>query len=161
MANSTQPVINITELEQVCIVVRCVDKSVESMWNTFGIGPWNIKTYGPDYLSDMTYHGKPARFRFKAARTHNKLGGFEIELIEPLEGDNIYRDFLREHGEGIHHVGWHKVDSEEAFAETTRKLEGEGFPCIMSGRTPLGAFAYFDTAKVLNTILEVTWRKKN
>ena len=102
MANSTQPVINITKLEQVCIVVRDVDKSMESMWSTFGIGPWNVFVIHPGVLDEMTYHGKPAQFSFKIARTQNKVGGFEIELIEPLEGDSIYRDFLRDHGEGVH-----------------------------------------------------------
>ena len=156
MAKSSQPVINVTELEHVCMVVHDLDKSVESMWNTFGIGPWNIYIRDADSMSNMTYHGKPARFGFKVARMHNKLGGIDIELVEPVEGDNIYRDFLREHGEGIHHVGFYKVDSLEAFVETTRTLEKTGFPCLMSarGRT---AFAYFDTTKVLNTILEVIW----
>ena len=158
MTNSSQSVINITELEQVCIVVFDLDKSMESMWNTFGIGPWNITVADADSLSDMTYHGKPARFGFKVARTLNKLGGFEIELIEPIEGDNIYRDFLSEHGEGIHHLGWYKVDSLDAFAKTTQTLEKEGFPCIMGGCSYRGAFSYFDTTKVLNTILEVVWR---
>ena len=158
MENSSQLIINVAELEQVCIVVSEIDKSVESMWNTFGIGPWNINVHNADSLNNMTYHGKPARFGFKVARTQSKLGGLEIELIEPVEGDNIYNDFLREHGEGIHHLGWHKVDSLEAFAETSRMLEKGGFPCIMSGSSYRGAFAYFDTTKVLNTILEVIWR---
>lgn len=157
MANSNYPVINITELEQVCIVVRDLTKSMEAMWKTFGIGPWDIYICDADSLNDMTYHGKPARFAFKVARTHNKLGGVEIELIEPVEGDNIYRDFLREHGEGIQHLGWHKVNSLKAFAETTQRLERGGFPCIMSGQSPRSAFAYFDTTSVLNTILEVSW----
>ncbi len=158
MAKSSQPVVSVTELEQVCIVVRDLDKTMESMWNTFGIGPWDINIRDADSMSDMTYHGKPARFGFKIARTRNKLGGFEIELVEPIEGDNIYSDFLREYGEGIHHLGWYVVDSLGALAKTTRTLEKAGFPCIMSGRSRRGVFAHFDTTKVLHTILEVVWR---
>ena len=75
-----------------------------------------------------------------------------------LEGDTIYRDFLRDHGEGFQHVGWHRLDSQESFHETARALEQAGFPCIMSGQRSNGGFAYFDTTKVLYTILEVTWR---
>ena len=157
MANSNHPVVNVTELEQVCIVVHDLTKSMEAMWDTFGIGPWDIYIADADSVSNMTYHGKPASFKFKVARTHNKLGGIEIELIQPVEGDNIYRDYLKEHGEGIHHLGWHKVDNLEAFTETTQRLEREGFPCIMSGRGQRSAFAYFDTTKVLHTILEVNW----
>ena len=159
MANSSHKLINIDmlKIDQVCIVVRDLDKSMESMWNTFGIGPWNIHTRDSKVLTDATYHGKPARFVFKVARTQNKLGGAEIELIEPVEGDNIYSDFLKEHEEGIHHLGWYYADSLEFFTETTRTLEKAGFPCIMSGRHAHGAFAYFDTTKVLNTVLEMRW----
>ena len=154
---SYSPVINITKLEQVCMVVRDLDKSVESMRNTFGIGPWDFHMVDASSTRNMTYYGKPARFSFKVARTHNKLGGIEIELIEPIEGDNIYSDFLREYGEGIHHLGWYMVDSMEAFNESTQALEKAGFSCIMSGRTPRAAFAYFDTTMVLKTVLEVIW----
>jgi methylmalonyl-CoA/ethylmalonyl-CoA epimerase len=155
MTISGQPVINIKEIEQLCFVVRSIDKSVESLKNNFGIGPWMFREFYADSMEDMTYHGKPGRFSFRVARLQNKLGGVELELVEPLEGDNIYRDFLREHGEGVHHVGWYKVDSMEAFNETSKALERAGFPCIMSGRTAYMTFAYFDTTRVLNTILEV------
>ncbi len=158
MANSSQPVISVTKLEQVCIVVRDLDKSMKFMWNTFGIGPWDINIRSADSMRDMTYRGKPACFSYKVAVTHNRLGGMQIELIEPVEGDNIYSDFLREHGEGIHHLGWYTVDSVETFTETTMTLQKAGFPCIMSARTHRGAFAYFDTTRVLNTILELVWR---
>ena len=157
MPDSARPVINITKLEQVCIVVHDITKSMKAMWDTFGIGPWDIYTRDSDSLTDTTYHGKPAEFKFKVARNHRKLGGIEIELIEPVEGDNIYRDFLKEHGEGIQHLGWQIADSLEDFVATSRRLEGAGFPCIMGGRTPNGAFGYFDTTKVLNTVLEVNW----
>jgi len=138
-------------------VVRDLDKSIESISNVFGIGPWNVNIREANSLINMTYYGKPARFSFKVASTQNNLDGIEIELIQPISGDNIYSDFLREHGEGIHHLGSHKVDSSEAFDETTQALEGAGFPCMMSARTYRAAFGYFDTTKILNTILEVFW----
>ena len=164
MTNLKQPIINIAQLEQVALVVHDLDKSMEYMWNTFGIGPWNVYVRDPnstrdgESIRDMTYYGKPARFSFKTASTRNKLGGMVIELVQPVKGDNIYSDFLKERGEGIHHLGCYFVDSLEVFAEVTRALEKECFPCIMSARVYHAAFAYFDTTKVLNTILEVVWR---
>ena len=125
------------------------------MKNTFAIGLWDIRIFDADSLTNMTYHGKPARFGFKLARPHNKLGSINIELIQPLEGENVYSDFLRQHGEGIHHIGSHMVNSITALVETSRRLENAGFTCIMSGRTHWATFAYFDTTKLLNTILEV------
>jgi methylmalonyl-CoA/ethylmalonyl-CoA epimerase len=161
MTNLSKPAIKITELEQVCFVVRDLNKSMEAMWNNFGIGPWSVFISNASSMSDMTYRGKPAHFNYKVAKTKAKLGnGFEIEMAESIEGDNIYHDFLREHGEGIQHIGYYKVVSPDAVAETKRSLEEAGFPCIMSGRNYRVnvVFAYFDTTKVLNTILEVVWR---
>lgn len=157
MVELSHSVVKLTELVQVCIVVHDVDKSAERIWNVFGIGPWNIHTVPADSLRNVTYHGRPGRFGFRIARTQNKVGGMEMELIQPIEGNSIYHDFLREHGEGIHHLGWFRVESQEAFDKTARALESQGFPCMMSAHSPRGKFGYFDTTQVLNTILEVIW----
>ena len=163
MKNLNIPVIKVSELWQVCIVVHDVDKTMKSLWDTFGIGPWEVYIRDPEsknineVTTHMTYYGKPARFGYVMARTYG-TEGIKLELIQPVEGDSIYADFLRDHGEGIQHLGWYVVDTLEAFLQTTRKLETGGFPCIMSGRHPGSAFAYFDTTKVLNTVLEVVWR---
>ncbi len=164
MVNGSQPVSKITSLTQVCMVVNDIDKSMESLWKTFGIGPWNVSLrdfnskIDGETISNMTYRGKPAQFGYKMAGTQNKLGDIYIELIQPTAGDNIYRDFLRENGEGIQHLGWQVVDTQKEFAETWKKLEAAGFPCIQSGHLYSTDFAYFDTTKALNTILEVVWR---
>ena len=134
------------------------------MWNSFGIGPWDVfirasnSIRQADSIKDMTYYGRPAQFSYEVAIMQSKPGGLGMELIQPVEGDNIYSDFLKEHGEGIQHVGWYIADSLEKFEETTQKLERAGFPCIQSSRTYSTADAYFDTTKVLNTILQVLWR---
>ena len=60
-------------------------------------------------ISDMTYHGRSVKHRFRAAVT--MAGLTQLELVEPLEGDTVYGDFLKEHGEGVHHVGHVKVDN--------------------------------------------------
>lgn len=158
MANSNQPVIKIKELEQVGMVVGDLTERMETMWNTFGIGPWDVYIFEPGSLIDVKYYGKPSRSGMKVARA--KVGPMEIELIEPIGEDNIYRDFVKKQGNGVQHLGWHKVDTLEAVAETTRRLEEAGFPCIWCGRTYRSAFAYFDTLKALNTILEVIWWDK-
>ena len=157
MTKSSQPIINIKEIDQLGFVVRDIEKSVASLGNTFGIDAWMYRTFQAAEMKNMTYHGKPACFSFKVARTQHKLGGVEMELIEPIEGDNIFRDFLRDQGEGFHHIGWYRVDSAEAFASTTQALEKAGFPCLMTAQCPDVAIAYFDTNKVLKTLLEAIW----
>jgi hypothetical protein len=157
---SISPVIKVTQLEHVCMVVRNLEKSIESLQNSFGIGPWNdVRVRDASYMRNMTYKGKPAEFSFKCAMTNGKIGGFEVELIQPISDNTIYSDFLKERGEGIHHVGYYICGSMQELAETKQKLENAGFPCIMSAEGPRGAFAYFDTNDILHTVLEAFYKK--
>ena len=155
MVEPGHPVLRVKELEQVGMVVGNIDERMETMWNTFGIGPWDVYVFSPDVLTDVKYYGKPSRSGMKVARA--KIGPMEIELIEPIGDDNVYRDFVDRFGDGIQHLGWHKAESKEAVSEAIEKLEKAGFPCIWTGVTYRSAFAYFDTTKALNTILEVIW----
>ncbi|MFC1945898.1 VOC family protein [Chloroflexota bacterium] len=156
MENSSKPIVSLTNLEQAGFVVQDAEKSAEKLWDTFGIGPWAISQLIPELLENASYHGKPTSFTIRVAMTQSKIGTMQLELIEPLEGDSTYHDFLRENGEGLHHFGWVRLSSLEEFNVTTLVLENAGFPCVMNGRiSRLGVMAYFDTTRVLNAMLEV------
>lgn len=150
MAESNRAKVKIPELYQVGIVVQDLEKSIENYQNTFGIGPWGTMNIDPSTFRDMTYHGRPVQHRFRAAFA--MVGPMQLELIQPVEGDNIYSDFLREHGEGVHHLGHLRVAN---LAEAIKTLEKEGFPCLQSGRYPNGGYAYMDTVKALGVIIEL------
>ena len=164
MISKNQPIIDINRAQQVAFVVHDVDKTIERLWHVFGIGPWKIdirdynSTLDNQMIKDMRYHNKPGRFSYKMAETNLGPDGFIIEYIQPLSGENIYSDFLKEHGEGMHHIGWHIVNSQKEFDRVTSMLEGQGFPCLQSARVYASRMAYFDTTSVLNTILEVSFR---
>jgi methylmalonyl-CoA/ethylmalonyl-CoA epimerase len=164
MISKNQPLFNINRAQQVAFVVFDVDKTIERLWNIFGIGPWQIdirdykSTLDNAMIKDMMYHKKPGRFSYKMAETTLGPDGFILEYIQPLSGENIYTDFLREHGEGMHHIGWHIVNTAEEFNRVTSVLEEQGFPCLQSARVYASQMAYFDTTSVLNTLLEVSFR---
>lgn len=157
--NQQNHIIKIKNLEQVGMVVQDITTNMQNMWNTFGIGPWDVYVYEPGILQDVLYYKKPSKSGMKVART--KVGKCEIELVEPIGQDNIYQDFANKYGDGIQHLGWHVVESEEKFFTTMQTMEKANFPCIWSGRSPRGRFAYFDTTRVLNTLLEAAWIDKN
>jgi methylmalonyl-CoA/ethylmalonyl-CoA epimerase len=162
-----QPLIEIKQAQQAAFAVYDVDKTIERLWNTFGIGPWKIhirdynSTLDNEMISDMRYHNKTSRFSYKVAETSLGPNGFMLEYIQPLSGENIFSDFLREHGEGMHHIGWHIVHSQEEFDRVTSLLEGQGFPCLQSARVYASQMAYFDTSSVLHTMIEVLYRDPN
>ena len=120
--------LKVKDINRVSIVVRDVDRTVENYWNILGIGPWGIYEWGEPLVYERTYHGKPARGREKVAIAN--VGGVHLELCQPLAGESTYRDFLKEHGEGLHNISF-AVDD---VAEASRILARDGFPSLQSGR---------------------------
>ena len=59
-----------------------------------------------------SYRGKPADF--VASISLSYLGDMQLELIEPVSGANVYSDFLRDNGPGLHHICV-EADSPEHF----------------------------------------------
>ena len=94
----------ITEVQQVAIVVKDIDSALDEYSNRLGIGPWWVSFYGPPRLTDMRIRGESIPYSFKAAMA--KTGNTLWELIEPVDGPSIYKEFLDEHGEGLHPVSY-------------------------------------------------------
>ena len=85
--------------------------------------------FAPDTCS---YLGRPADF--VASISLSYLGDMQLELIEPVRGPNIYSDFLRDSGPGLHHICV-EADSLEQFADTLSAAGFErssGLPAIMT-----------------------------
>jgi catechol 2,3-dioxygenase-like lactoylglutathione lyase family enzyme len=120
--------IKVSAINQVAIVVRDLRSVAENYWKILGIGAWDIYDWEAPLVYDRRYYGKPAWAREKIAVT--KVGGIQLELCQPLEGDSIYQDFLTEHGEGLHHMNFSVDDVDE----TARILVEQGFQSIQSGR---------------------------
>lgn len=136
---------------QVCVVTRDFRRTIEGLIK-MGIGPWALYTFGPGTVSERTYMGKPEDYsmRLALATSNNMLW----EVIEPLEGNSIYKDFLEAHGEGIHHVamGCEGLSFEERVAE----FEARGCKKIQSGVwLDLVPYAYFETEGLITTTIEI------
>jgi hypothetical protein len=143
--------IKIKGINQVAIVVDDLEKTAMNYWNILGIGPWMIFDWEAPLVYDRKYHGRPAEAREKIALT--QVGDVQLELVQPVEGQSIYKDWLDEHGESIHHINFIVDDVDESSAILT----GLGFESIQSGRFGPskynGAFNYIEIPP-LRTIWE-------
>lgn len=146
------------EIAQICMIVPDLDKAVENYWKVFGIGPWHFYTYGKPLVKRMTRHGKPAEYKMRVALSH--IGSLRIELIEPLEGDTVYSEFVEKHGYGVHHVGVLTDNMQQAIERATQAgfemtQDGAGF-----GPDDDGHYAYLDTEDLIGTTIELIERPK-
>src|SRR5512146_185183 len=97
---------------QIGVVVADLEKSIHYLGEIFGIGPFRIVDWPPPGREDIQkfYYGEPGNFTARMAFT--ELGPVELELIQPLEGESIWADFLRDHGGGIHHLRFNVADTQ-------------------------------------------------
>ena len=159
-----KPILNINALMQIAYVVNDLDKTMERMWETFGIGPWKVNLRGcdatddPSKITEVFYKHKPSRFSYKNASAIVGPNQLNFEIVQPISGESVYADILMQHGEGMHHLGWHLAQSQDEFDAVTKTLEQNGFPCLQSFKLHWVSVAYFDTTDVLNTILEMSFR---
>lgn len=81
-----------------------------------------------------------------------QLGEVQLELIQVLEGENIHTKFLKEKGEGLHHLGFFVKNLEEALAV----LERDGIKVLWRGEAlGVAKFAYLNTEEILGVTLEL------
>jgi methylmalonyl-CoA/ethylmalonyl-CoA epimerase len=128
MSQTSPAKIKVKAIDQVAYVVKDAEKTAENYWNILGIGPWDIYSWEPPVVYERKYHGKPSVAKEKLAMA--RVGSLDLELCQPIEGDSIYQDFLKEHGEGLHHVKF-PVENVDEIVEILTK---EGFTSLQGGR---------------------------
>jgi hypothetical protein len=137
-------------IQQISLVVKNSRATAQRFWDELGIGPWMFYRLDPANTPEMMLRGTPVEHSFLAAVA--SVGGVELELIEPLDGESIYAEHLRERGEGLHHIAIHSGDAGRAI----RHLANLGYGELQSGKTlGVGRYSYFDTEKRLGCILEL------
>jgi methylmalonyl-CoA/ethylmalonyl-CoA epimerase len=136
---------------QVGILVADVDASLPRYRALFAQEEWLIVENGPSNLHGLHVRGQPAEFSMRLALLGSKP---QIELLQPLEGRDVLREWLVRRGEGLHHLGY-----EVASLDATIEQMGEaGYECVQHGygfgADGSGGFAYFDTEAELGYLVE-------
>jgi len=130
---------------QIGVVVEDVDRAIAFYQSTFGLGPFEVREMGAPNVWDRGEE-KPIRARL----AFTTLGEVQLELIQILEGDSFHLEFLREHGEGIHHLGFFVSD----FQAKLEQAKAMGLRVLQTD--PFGmAYAYLDTRQPGGIIFEL------
>jgi hypothetical protein len=143
--------LDIGPVVQVGIVVRDAQAMAQVWTDRFNFAPPKIIDWPPDssVAETATYHGRPGNFRMRLAFV--ETGPVQLEFIQPLEGHNIYADFLEERGEGLHHILF-LVDNPQ---EVAQKLGVEVLQSGGSSLNPGAIWSYLDTESLLGCLIEL------
>ncbi|MDC7236146.1 MAG: VOC family protein [Sphaerochaetaceae bacterium] len=141
---------------QIAFVTPNLDDTIKTYYDKFNIKDWEVYYYGPELLNLMKYKGQNSSFNLKIGLTY--FGRTRVEFIQPVDGDSIHRDFLKEHKYGVQHLGIY-VDCLEEEKKIAIK---EGFDIVMEGAgfgmDGDGHFAYLDTIEKFGVIYEIIER---
>jgi len=97
--------------------------------------------------------GKPSHYECRLRFA--QIGPVELELIEPIKGECLQKEFLDSKGEGIHHLGFFVDDLDTEVSNLVR----HGIEVIQSGkRLTGGGFAYLNTNAIGGIVLELIQR---
>lgn len=144
----------IKQILQLGIVTKDVKSMAKRLEEEYGIGPWMIidgeKGFDPDKKAiGLTVRGERVDFEISLASAW--VGDVELELIQPLDDKSEYARFLKEHGDGVHHISI--GTNPTAFAE---KMKERGIPELMKGTIPKTSnWIYYDSEKEIGMIAEV------
>jgi methylmalonyl-CoA/ethylmalonyl-CoA epimerase len=138
---------------QIGVVVKSIEETVKHLQEIIGIsGPIEYRDVN---YTNATYYGETAGYRGK--RAFFNVGPVAFELIELVDGKTIHEDFLKEKGEGLHHLGFEVKNLKESIKDAEKR----GLKVTQSFfREDGSGFAYVDSDKVGGIIFELIHRPK-
>lgn len=97
------------------------------------------------------YKGAPSDATAKLA--FFDFGQLQLELIEPDEQPSVWRDYLNEHGESVHHIAFMVKDTENVV----KYPADHGIAVLQQGlySDGSGVYTYVDSAPQLGVMLEL------
>ena len=138
---------------QIGVVVKSIEETVKYLKEIIGIA--GSIEYRDVKYPNATYYGQTAGYRGK--RAFFNLGPVALELIELVDGKTVHEAFLKEKGEGIHHLGFEVKDLKESIKEAEKR----GLKVTQSFfREDGSGFAYVDSDKVGGIVFELIQRQK-
>src|SRR5262249_18551876 len=130
VARDQAPADPYVEMLPVGVVVKVLDRAV-ARWKAMGFT--DIRVSPASKGVDRTYHGRPIDAALKQAFVHGTRP--MIELMEPVgDGPSPWGDYLREHGEALHHVAFRIPET----GPELEKYRGLGMEEAAWGKWPVG-----------------------
>jgi methylmalonyl-CoA/ethylmalonyl-CoA epimerase len=136
---------------QVGLVVHDIQKTAQKYCEILGVEmPAILETKGYE-ISKTMYRGQDSDATAKLAFFN--LGQVQIELIEPDALPSVWRDYLNENGDSVHHIALMVKDTDGSV----KFLEDHGIGVLQQGlySDASGMYTYVDSIPVLGVMLEL------
>lgn len=139
-----------TDIAQVGFVVRDLEKLMTQMERLFRMPRPEVVHARP---FNGFYRGEKAEYTADIAY-YESFNGVELEFIQPLTGESIWRDHLKDNETALHHLRFNV----RQYDKCRDFLASQGIAVYQCGdvaRDPAWKWCYFDTMEKLGFILEI------
>ena len=138
---------------QIAVIVEDIEKSAKEWAELFDVPvPAILDLPKPEKAGEnLTYRGVPASYALRAA-VINAPGGFIIELHQCDENDSTFREYVKKHGYGVHHLGFNVGKKRD---EIVKELEERGYEMRTVGIEPDGSWTIVDSEDILGVNLNI------
>ena len=137
---------------QIAWVVKDVGKAKTFFQEMFGVNIFSPTDTIRLQDYNGTYYGKPADAENLVTMTYS--GGTFIEIIQPISGKSIFKDFIDNHSNGgIQHIAYSTPISN--LVTVISAFENSGFTVVSSFDTPIAKIVFFDTRGEIGVFTEI------
>lgn len=142
-----------TEFAQVGFIVRDIEETKQKFAALFGVEVPETIGCGEYEVTQTEYKGEAAPEAKCLMAFFDLTPGVQLELIQPNEAASTWHDYLKEHGEGIHHIAFNV----QGMKKTVIECEKYGMKLMQKGEYGGGdgRYAYMDAGKDLKCIIEL------
>lgn len=137
---------------QIAWVVKDVEKSKAFFQQMLG-----VTNFSPTAISrleeyDGTYYGEPSNAENLVTMTYS--GGTFIEVIQPISGKSIFKDYIDDNPTGgIHHIAYSAPVAN--LDKVISDFEVKGFRVVSSFDTSIAKIVFFDTRNEIGVFTEI------
>jgi len=128
--------IQLTNLSHLGVAVQDTEKTARLLSSIWNIGTPEVFDYEPK--PEELIAGEP----FKVKLVFINFGAVPIELLQPLDDKSIWSKFIKEKGEGIHHIAFGVSN----YDEMVLKLQEQNHPMLVAATFQGCRWCYFDTS---------------
>ncbi|MFX1380241.1 MAG: VOC family protein [Promethearchaeota archaeon] len=146
MENNFKIDLGALKIDQLGFVYNDIKKQAGLMKSVFNLP--NFIFSGPKSHSYI-YNGKESEVILDIGIS--RIGNTQIELIQLIDGECIYNEFLAQGKEGLQHIGIYVEDIEQSIKD----FDNMGIKPIQTGRVLRHIFAYMDTTEFFGIIIEL------
>ena len=140
-------------ITQVSLAVRDLDRTMERYHRAFGWAPRQVFDHVPPVHHNTQLRGQDVHYALRGAEVY--VGKMNFELLQPLDGPNLWSEFIDRRGEGVASIATMFLERHDGDAVKKAFADEFGIPVTM--KADIGdhiEYYYLGTEKRFGLLIE-------